>query len=137
FALAASALELAPDVPELWIALARHCVYERAAIEREADPSARRHWVQAAFDALERGAPTADARGALSLERGNLLAYLALVAALPEVPESEQPWPGRPSALFEDAARAYDRAAALGDLEAADLARGTRERAAEARARDE
>ena len=25
------------------------------------------------------------------------LAYLALVAALPEVPEEERPWPGRPS----------------------------------------
>ncbi|MBK7875465.1 MAG: hypothetical protein IPJ77_06900 [Planctomycetes bacterium] len=136
YALAASALDFAPDAPGGWIFLARHFAYERAAVEREADPALRRLWMQAAFDALDRGAATADGHGALSFERGVLFAYLAEVAAAGVVPESERPWRGTPDELYAEAARAYELAARKGDPDAAEAASAARARREELHAHD-
>lgn len=134
YALAASALELAPDAPAGWIFLARHFAFERAALEREPDVAARRLWMQAAFDVLDRGAPYADGAGALSFERGVLFSFLAELAANGDVPEAERPWPGGAPELFDSAARAYDAAASKGDPDARSAAADARARAAELRA---
>lgn len=135
YELASSALDLAPDSPAGWIFLARHFAYERAALEREADPAARRLWMQAAFDVLDRGSPAADLHGALSFERGVLASFLAEIAASDAVPEAERPWPGTAAELFEAAARAYEEAARKGDPDGRNAARDARERAAELGAR--
>lgn len=134
YALAASAIELAPEAPDFWIGLANHFFHSRASPERESDPETRRLWVEAAFDVLDRGSATAEAHGALSLERGNLLVHLAKYATENVPAQGAWPWPGRPSDLLEAAATAFERAAELGDPDGAEIARGARERAAEARA---
>jgi hypothetical protein len=129
FELAASALDLAPSASGGWIFLARHCVYERASPERESDPAVRRQWVRAAFDVLARGEAHGVRGGALAFERGLILLYLAQVAGEPDVPESERPWPGAPSTLFEAAARAFDQSLQAGDAAGADAAQSARARA--------
>lgn len=136
YALAASAIELAPSDPGTWIALARHFVFDRASLEREPDARARRGWIRAAFDLFERGAPSADGRGELSFERGVLLTYLAEIADEPAVPPEELPWPGPASRLYAEAAQAFERAAERGDPRGRASAAVLHARAVEARERE-
>lgn len=133
YARAEHALELAPSPAGGWIFLARHFVYERAALEREPDVEARRRWTQAGLDLLERGRAQCAEPAELEFERGVILTFLALVASDPALPVDEAPSTRKASALFDDAARAYDRATELGHAEAGELAAAVRERARLAR----
>jgi hypothetical protein len=133
YARAEHALELAPSPAGGWIFLARHFVYERASLEREPDAEARRRWTQAGLDVLERGRARCAQPAELEFERGVILTFLALVASDPALPPADAPSSRKASALFDDAARAYDRATELGHAEAAELAAAVRERARLAR----
>lgn len=114
YARAEHALALAPRAPEGWKFLARHFAFQRASPQREPDPSVRRQWLQAAFDVLERGEKVVRPGGELAFERGLILLDCAEIATLPTVAPEERPWPGRASATYEQAARAFARAAERG-----------------------
>lgn len=116
------ALALAPSSPDGWLFLARHFAFQRANPQREPDARARRQWVQAAFDVLERGERHAAAGGELSFERGLILLEWAEIAELPNVPESERPWPGDARSIYGQAASAFERAAELGHAHGAEYA---------------
>jgi hypothetical protein len=125
------ALELAPSPPDGWIFLARHFLYERASPERESSALARRQWTQASFDILARGEARSSAPQELAFERGLSLCYLAFLAAQPERERPERTRDESSSALFELAAQAFERAAALGHPSAAAMAHSARQRAAD------
>lgn len=114
YARAEHALALAPRAPEGWKFLARHFAFQRASPQREPDPRLRQQWLQAAFDVLERGEKVVRPGGELSFERGLILLDCAEIATLPTVAPEERPWPGRASGTYEQAARAFVRAAELG-----------------------
>jgi hypothetical protein len=135
YARAEHALALAPRSPEGWKFLARHFAFQRASPEREPDASVRRQWIQAAFDVLERGEQRVRPGGELAFERGRILLDCAEIAALPEVAPAERPWPGRASAIYEQAARAFARSEDAGHAHGREYADLARQRAHEQAAR--
>jgi len=132
YARAERALELAPSRADGWIFLARHFVYQRAALAREADPAARRRWVEAGLDLLARGERESAAAAELAYERGVVLSYLAWIAVESEAPAAERPDARDARTLFLAAAEAFERAAGLGHPGGASAAQAVRERAEDA-----
>lgn len=109
YAIAETALTLDPGAYQGWYALARHLVFDRASRESEPDPAARRRWIRAGLEVLERGQRFARDPGELAFSEAEILGYY--VAA---IPDDELGWPGGPEAALEAAIDAFDRSAALG-----------------------
>ena len=120
---AATALELDPGDTAGWSMLAWHLAMERGSIQREPAPARRVVWLRAGLETSLRGEAVARAPGELALERGLMLAQVAEEDAPP-------PWPGGVAALWDEAARAFARAAELGHPEGAALAEAARAQAA-------
>lgn len=111
--LAESALTLAPRANEGWTALAAYLVYDLASREREPELARRRAYFQAGLAVLARGAEAAARPGELELFRA-----LALVGKADGDPELS---PEGARGLLREALAAVERAAALGDAQAAEL----------------
>lgn len=122
FARAESALALAPGATGGWLFLARYLAFDRASEEREADPERRRAAVAAALELARRGEACAREPAELALWQG--------LVRVKEAEEGDLPWPGGARALLADALTDFERAAALGHADGAELAAGTRRRLA-------
>jgi hypothetical protein len=120
---AEGALAWAPRSTDGWDLLASYLALELASAEREPDVARRRAWLEAGIGVTERGEELADDPARLALLRGVLYTSKA-----EEDPELD---PGGAPALWERAARAYERAAALGFAGADAFALAARQRAAD------
>ena len=103
---AESALELAPENSAGWEVLAAYLALLLGSPEREPDPGRRLHWFRAGLAVTERGEEQATRGGDLAVARAILFATKAEL-------DPQLPWPGGVPALWEEAARAWDRAAEL------------------------
>jgi hypothetical protein len=120
---AEGALAWAPRSTDGWDLLASYLALELASAEREPDVARRRAWLEAGIGVTERGEELADDPARLALLRGVLYTSKA-----EEDPELD---PGGAPALWERAARANERAAALGFAGADAFALAARQRAAD------
>ena len=118
---AENALRLDPGATEGWMYLGRHLAFDRASVAREPDPARRRAWIEAGLDLARRGIETAREPEELHLWR-------ALVLVKVVETDEELPWPGGAEAMLEEAARACDRAAELGQPDAAEIGVSVRRR---------
>lgn len=123
YARAESALRLEPGDPRGWIFFAHHLVYERGSVLREPDPAIRARWIEAGLDTLRRGEKETDDPGALLFERGVALAFQASLA------DEDRAWPRSAAQAWRLAAEAFESAAQLGTLRAAEAAGLARARA--------
>jgi hypothetical protein len=99
-------------------------VFDRASLEREPDPRARRLWIQAGLALLERGERESSDPGALAFERGLVLVHLA------SLDPDRRPWPATAAEAWRRATEAFDRAARLGHPLAAEAALAAQRHAA-------
>jgi len=120
---AGTALEIDPGSTAGWNFLANYMALDLASRAREPDAQRRVAWIKAALAVAERGEQSARAPSELALWRGLIL---STVVAL----DDELPWPGGAAGKWNDAALSLDRAAALGDPVAAEMAAIVRKRAA-------
>jgi hypothetical protein len=123
---AETALAIDPGSTAGWTFLSRYMALDLASPAREPDTQRRLSWIKAALRVAERGEKTAREPSELALWEGLVL---ATVVAL----DDDLPWPGGAAGKWNDAALCLDRAAALGDPEAAQLAAIVRARAASGR----
>ena len=116
---AETAIALDPGATDGYLLLARHLFFDHASLNRETEPERRVAWMEAAFGVAERGEAAARDPGALALWLG-----LARIRRARE--EGLGTTAGERAGLLARAAEDFDRAAALGAEEAAELAQGAR-----------
>jgi len=114
YALAESALGLAPRAAPGWLTLGRHLITVRGSAQDEPDPERRARWMRAGLDTFERGEGVAIDAGELAFARGLYLA--GLIAG---IPAEELSWPGGAEAALDEAELAFERAWELGHPRAA------------------
>jgi hypothetical protein len=119
------ALELDPGATEGWLLLGGHLAFDRASAEREPSPERRLAWVRAGLALAARGERRARDPARLALWQGLVLGKLAQE-------DEPLPWPGGARGLWLEAARHFERAAALGAADGEALAASARGRAQEA-----
>ncbi len=113
YALAESALGLAPRSAQGWLTLGRHLI-TRGSPQDEPDPERRARWLRAGLDTFERGEGVAIDADELAFARGVYLAGL-----IAETPEEELSWPGGTEGVLDEAELAFARARELGHPRAA------------------
>jgi hypothetical protein len=121
---AETALAIDPGSTVGWNFLSRYMALDLGSRAREPDTQRRLAWIKAALAVAERGEKSARAPSELALWRGLVLSTVVAY-------DEDLPWPGGAAGKWNDAAACFDRAAALGDPEAAQMAAIVRAKAAE------
>lgn len=111
------ALRLDPRAPQGWVTLSSHLCTFRASLQNEPDPAARRAWIRAGLELLERGEGLTSDPAELAFARGITLVHVALIDG-----DEGLGWPGGWRAARDAAARAFRRAEELGHPQAGALA---------------
>lgn len=103
----ARATELDPGSAEGWTQRAANRLLRLGGPALAPEPAARRRALEEALELLDAARPRVRRPDLVDFQRGALLAVTAESA-------DAETWPGGPSALLEEAARAFERAEALG-----------------------
>ena len=120
---AEQALALDPGSPELWYDLAWRQAFTLASPERELDPALRLAWLRSGLATAAEGEARSREPAELALLQGLILVKSAWL-------DPALPWPGGVDGMWTDAARHFERAAALGHPRAAALQQAATKRAA-------
>ena len=120
---AEQALALDPRSPDLWYDLAWRQAFTLASPERELDPALRKAWLECGLATAAEGEARSRDPAKLALLQGSILVKTAWL-------DPALPWPGGVRGMWTDAARHFERAAALGHPRAAALLEAATRKAA-------